>query len=58
MIKKRKEKGTSIVGTLLLIIFVISNCLGSIMEKFVLEKFTNNFSSYKEGENFSFISWK
>ena len=58
MIKKRKEKGTSIVGTLLLIIFVISNCLGSTMEKFVLEKFTNNFSSYKEGENFNFISWK
>ena len=58
MIKKRKEKGTSIVGTLLLIIFVISNCLGSTMEKFVLEKFTNNFSSYKEGENFRFISWK
>ena len=58
MIKKRKEKGTSIVGTLLLIIFVISNCLGSTMENFVLEKFTNNFSSYKEGENFNFISWK
>ena len=58
MTKKRKEKGTSIMGTLLLIIFVISNCQGTTMEKFVLEKFTNNFLSYKEGENFSFISWK
>ena len=45
MLKKRNEKGTSIVATLLLIIFVISNSLQSTVEKFVLEKFTNNFLS-------------
>jgi len=58
MLKKINEKGTSIVATLLMIIFVISYSLQSTMEKFVLEKLTNNFLSHKEGRNFSFISWK